>query len=111
MTQPTHDTPARPHNGRLAELLGVLSSELHGEVGAWAARQHRGRTIALTLQADGRRVIRISREDRPQGVVALNRWRNELDVIRLHLGCSMWEEKPVPDLSTAAWWVETMVTK
>lgn len=111
LAHPAPDSPVRLWNDRLQRLLGALTLELNGQPGVFAEREYRGRRIGLTLQGDGRRLLCISRDDRPSGVPAWTRWRVELDGICQHMGIARWEKKPVPDLSTTAWYEEPTVIK
>ena len=111
LTHPVPGSPVRIWNDRLQRLLGVLTTELQGEAGTFAEREYRGRRIGLTIQEDGRRLVRISRDDRPSGIPAWTRWQVEVDGIRQHMGIAHWPRHEVADQSTVAWYIEPTVIK
>lgn len=84
-------TPVQYFEGRLSDLLSVLSASLHGcEPGTWVSAQtHMGLTVSLMRGEDGWRV-RVSRDIRPTGNEGWDRHHREVGVLRQHLGISRW---------------------
>jgi hypothetical protein len=111
LTQPAPDTPVQAWSTGLHLLIGALAVELHNQADVWACRAYRDFQIGLTLREDRRKVLRIARTTRPEGTAAWDRHREQVDLIRQHLGITKWERLEIPDLSEVSWWGEPRIVK
>lgn len=114
MTIPVPDVSAPPWAMGLHLLVGTLTVEMHGQPSnTWACRSHHGRQISLTRQEDGRRALRISRADRPArgDIRAWDKWEEDIQLLKQHMGVASWEPLRVSDRSEVRWYIEPMVTK
>jgi hypothetical protein len=115
VTQPSLPIEAAPAKvvptwqGKLADLMAPLSADARLSPGHWSARLlPRGALVAVKLREDGRRVVRIARQEKPPTKEAWERWRVELATFETHLGITGWmrEGSPGPESGVAALYVE-----
>lgn len=75
------------YTGSLKGLFVFLTFEAQKLPGVWCWRILKGgAVVSVRCQADGYRVLRIARSDRPEGDAAAEKWRRELATFLEHFG-------------------------
>jgi hypothetical protein len=88
--------PAQPYDDRLSRLLAQLTGAFASAglaPGQWThgVLTHSGYYVALTVREDSRRIVAISRVDRPGNIRAWDRHHESVALTKEHMEIRSWQ--------------------